>query len=180
VAALQGRLGELGYWLGDAPGTFGATTAQAVMAFQKVEGLGRDGVAGPITVEHLAGATRPRPRGVDVAGRSVEIDLDRQVVLLVEGGETTTVLNTSTGRSGLRTPQGRFTVTREIDGIRKAPLGDLYRPKYFHKGIALHGSPSIPGQPASHGCARLHDDAMDLLWSDDLVPVGTPVWVYAA
>ena len=67
---------------------------------------------------------------------------------------------------------------RQIDGLREAPLGTLWRPKYFNGGIAIHGSPSIPGQPASHGCARLHDAAMDLLWDDDLVPVGTPVWVY--
>jgi N-acetylmuramoyl-L-alanine amidase len=42
----------------------------------------------------------------------------------------------------------------------------------------VHGSPSIPGQPASHGCARLHDAAVDLLWAEGLMPVGTPVWVY--
>lgn len=41
-----------------------------------------------------------------------------------------------------------------------------------------HGSPSIPGHPASPACARLHDEAMDLRWDDDLVPVGAPVWVH--
>ena len=73
---------------------------------------------------------------------------------------------------------GDVLVTREIDGVREAPLGDLYRPKYFNGGIAVHGSPSIPGRPASHGCARLHDAAMDLLWAEGLMPVGTPVWVH--
>lgn len=69
-------------------------------------------------------------------------------------------------------------ITRQIDGMRHAPLGDLYRPKYFNGGIALHGSTSIPGHPASHGCTRLHNDAVDHLWAADLAPVGTPVWVY--
>ncbi len=66
---------------------------------------------------------------------------------------------------------------REIDGVRRAPLGDLYRPKYFHGGVAVHGSPSIPGYPASHGCARLSNPAMDLLWDSGLVELGTSVRV---
>src|SRR5690606_3524543 len=45
VLALQERLVELGYWLGEPDGTYGQLARQAVMAFQKVEGLGRDGVA---------------------------------------------------------------------------------------------------------------------------------------
>ena len=36
--------------------------------------------------------------------------------------------------------------------MRRAPLGDLWRPKYFRGGIAIHGAASIPG-PA--GVARL-------------------------
>ncbi len=80
--------------------------------------------------------------------------------------------------SGWRTPAGRFQITRQIDGVREAPLGDLYRPKYFSRGIAFHGSPSIPGHPASHGCTRLHDDAVDFIWANGLAPIGTPVWVY--
>jgi len=29
---------------------------------------------------------------------------------------------------------------------------------FFHGGFALHGSPSVPGYNASHGCVRLFDD----------------------
>ncbi len=93
VAALQGRLVELGYWLGEADGNYGQLTRQAVMAFQKVEGLGRDGVAGPVTQERLAVAGRPAPRG----GGGLEIDLERQVIFVVDGGQVAWVLNTSTG-----------------------------------------------------------------------------------
>ena len=56
VLALQQRLVELGYWLGSADGNYGQLTRQAVMAFQKAEGLGRDGVAGPVTQGRLAAA----------------------------------------------------------------------------------------------------------------------------
>lgn len=187
VAALQARLDALGYWLGVADGRYGQLTRQAVMAFQKAEGLGRDGVAGPATRAALATAGRPAPR--DPSGDHLEIDLARQILLVVRGGQTTMVLNTSTGNgeayarpSGgtgvATTPTGRFAIEREIDGLREAPLGTLYRPKYFVGGIAIHGSGSIPATPASHGCARLTNAAMDVLWSAGIAPLGTPVLVY--
>lgn len=174
VAALQGRLLALGFWVPAADGDYGSVTQQAVMAFQKHAGLSRDGIAGPATLAALE--TTP-PVAAREGDDHVEIDLERQLLIVVRDGRTL-AFNTSTGMEGWRTPPGRFTVQREIDGVREAPLGDLYRPKYFNAGIAAHGSPSIPGRPASHGCARLHDRVMDLLWSDGLMPIGTPVWVY--
>jgi lipoprotein-anchoring transpeptidase ErfK/SrfK len=108
----------------------------------------------------------------------IEIDLERQLLLVVRGGLVTHVLNTSTGRSGWRTPPGDFAIDRQIDAWRHAPLGDLYRPKYFNDGIAVHGATSIPGQPASHGCTRVSIAAMDMLWSSGLAEVGTRVVVY--
>ncbi len=187
VAALQARLDELGYWHGDSDGRYGQLTRQAVMAFQKAEGLGRDGVAGPATQAALAAAARPAPQ--EPAGDHVEIDLARQILLVVEGGQTRWVLNTSTGNgeayahpsggTGVAvTPTGRFTIEREIDGLREAPLGPLYRPKYFTGGIAIHGAGSIPATPASHGCARVTNAAMDLLWGSGVTALGTPVLVY--
>jgi lipoprotein-anchoring transpeptidase ErfK/SrfK len=187
VAALQARLVELGYWLGTPDGTYGQLTRQAVMAFQKAQGLGRDGVAGPATLAALPSATRPAPR--EPGGSHLEIDLDRQLLLVVQDGQTLWALNTSTGNGEAyaapgggaavaTTPRGSFTIQREIDGLREAPLGTLYRPKYFHGGIAIHGSGSIPAQPASHGCARLTNAAMDLLWSSGVAALGAPVLVY--
>jgi peptidoglycan hydrolase-like protein with peptidoglycan-binding domain len=187
IAALQVRLDELGYWHGASDGRYGHLTRQAVMAFQKAEGLGRDGAAGGATLAALATASRPAPR--DPTGDHVEIDLTRQILLVVAGGQTKWVLNTSTGngeaypspRGGTAvatTPIGRFQVEREIDGLREAPLGTLYRPKYFKGGIAIHGSGSIPAEPASHGCARVTNAAMDLLWSSGVTRIGALVLVY--
>ncbi len=175
VLAIQVRLVELGYWLPAADGSYGFLTSQAVMAFQKYEGLSRDGIAGPQTLAALetAGSATPRNPG----GSHVEIDLERQVMFVVRDGSSLT-FNTSTGRSGWRTPAGEFTVSREIDGMRHAELGDLWRPKYFNGGIAMHGSGSIPGHAASHGCARLANGAIDFIWDTGLVPKGTPVSVY--
>jgi hypothetical protein len=187
VSALQARLDELGYWLGTPDGTYGQLTRQAVMAFQKAQGLGRDGVAGADTLAALQAAERPAPR--DPSGSHLEIDLDRQLLLVVEDGQTRWAFNTSTGNGEAYaapgggtavagTPRGTFSILREIDGLREAPLGTLYRPKYFHGGIAIHGAGNIPAHPASHGCARVTNSAMDLLWSSGVTALGTPVLVY--
>ena len=70
MPALQQRLVDLGYWMGEPDGNYGQLTRQAVMAFQKVEGLSRDGVAGPITQAQLAVAARP-VRTAAAASRSI-------------------------------------------------------------------------------------------------------------
>ena len=69
-----------------------------------------------------------RPKAT-IGGNGVEIDLDRQILLVVRGGSVRTILNTSTGSgeeytstSGNRaiavTPRGSYTVYRCRDGPR--------------------------------------------------------------
>ena len=185
VLELQERLTALGYWLGEPDGVFGSLTQQAVFALQKAAGIRRDGVVGPRTRAALADGIRPRPT---LTGNGVEIDLERQLLLVVRGGEVRTVLNTSTGngeeytstsgnQAWATTPKGRFTVYRAVDGPLTNSLGELWRPRFFHRGIAVHGSGSIPPWPASHGCARLSNAAIDMIWARDLMPVGSRVVV---
>lgn len=186
VSALQQRLTELGYWNGKADGSFGSLTQQAVFALQKAAGLGRDGVVGPKTQKALEQGVRPKARST--SGHVIEISLKRQLLMVVDDGTVSQVFNTSTGsmehyqQNGetylADTPSGKFRVSRQIDGWRDAPLGLLWRPKYFNGGIAVHGSHSVPPYPASHGCARLSIAAMNHLWSSDRMPVRTRVWVY--
>ena len=57
VTAMQKRLIELGYLTGEADGVYGRGTADAVYIFQKNNGLGRDGVAGPATLSLLYSST---------------------------------------------------------------------------------------------------------------------------
>lgn len=186
VVALQQRLTELGYWNGKADGTFGGQTQQAVYALQKAAGLSRDGVVGPKTQQALTKGVRPKARST--SGRVIEINLKRQLLMLVDDGTISQVFNTSTGsmehyeQKGetylADTPSGKFRVSRQIDGWRHAPLGLLWRPKYFNGGIAVHGANSVPPYPASHGCARLSISAMNWLWNNDEIPIDTKVWVY--
>lgn len=49
VTKLQTRLQELGYYAGEIDGQFGPGTREAVIAFQKLNGLDADGLAGEET-----------------------------------------------------------------------------------------------------------------------------------
>ncbi|GAA1251827.1 L,D-transpeptidase family protein [Janibacter melonis] len=188
VKSLQTKLRANGYWCKGANGVYDSSTQQAVMALQKMRGLSRDGVCGPNTWKAVDTIYRPVSR--TRSGNIMEINKGRQVILFVRAGKVKWVFNTSTGNgerywssaSGrylyATTPSGRFAFQRAIDGMRRAPLGNLWRPRYFNGGIAIHGSPSIPGYPASHGCARLDNKAIDYIWSANLAPIGSRVWVY--
>jgi peptidoglycan hydrolase-like protein with peptidoglycan-binding domain len=187
VLALQQRLRDLGYWLGEPDGTYGLLTTQAVLALQGVAGIDRDGRTGPQTRAALEAGTRYQPRSA--SGAVTEIDRDQGVIAFVRDGAVELVLHTSTGTfetytSGGRelvadTPAGEYAVTwAHSDGWREGQLGRLYRPRYFHPdGIAVHGYTSVPAFPASHGCARVTVAAMDMIWARDLMPKGSAVVV---
>jgi peptidoglycan hydrolase-like protein with peptidoglycan-binding domain len=186
VAQLQRRLRSLGYWLAAVDGSYGYTTEQAVTAFQKVEGLSFDGVAGPATRAALAEAGRP---STSASGDLIEVDKARQVLFVVRDGDVAWTLNVSTGTEKpyyvngrmemADTPEGRFKVSWVVDGVDVGELGALYRPRYFHNdGIAVHGYHSVPPYPASHGCVRVTEAAMDWIWSNNLMPLGSTVWVH--
>jgi lipoprotein-anchoring transpeptidase ErfK/SrfK len=185
VRALQERLRYLKYWVGTVDGKFGNLTQQAVYAFQKVQGLTRDGIVGPAT---RAALRDPKPVGrKTTSGRAVEIDKKRQVLILIRDGKTKWIFNTSTGTEKpytyegrtymADTPVGKWRIFRQIKGWRDGELGHLYNPKYFHvDGIAIHGYTSVPPYPASHGCARVTIEASNFLW--DKIPLETRVWIY--
>jgi lipoprotein-anchoring transpeptidase ErfK/SrfK len=100
--------------------------------------------------------------------------------LVDESGNVTHILPVSTGndkkyvsrgkQQTANTPRGDYKITRQIAGVRHAPLGDLYYPNYFLGGWAIHGSTSIPFLPASHGCVRIPnfaaEDFSHLVWVD--------------
>jgi N-acetylmuramoyl-L-alanine amidase len=77
-----------------------------------------------------------------------------------------------------RTPEGSFRIERTIDGWRENDLGVLWRPAYFSGGYALHGSPSVPPFPASHGCVRVTITAINHLFPR--IVVGMALYVYGA
>jgi hypothetical protein len=175
VTQLQRRLVALRYDAGPVDGVFGSQTFHGVVAFQKVNGLARDGIVGPRTWAALAHPVVPRPRRL-LSGTSVEVNLTRQVVYLARQGVVVRILDASTGKASTPTPTGRFSILRRIDGWRQSPLGLMWRPNYFYRGYALHGSTSVPAYPASHGCVRVTIPAMNRLWPS--LRIGMPVTLY--
>lgn len=187
VVTLQKRLAALHYFdVGPADGVFGANTYHAVVAFQKVQGLARDGIVGPATSARLARPYVPAPR-YRLATSSVEVNLAKQVVYYVRGGTIQRIIDASTGSGAWYysqgrwaraiTPTGRFRIYwRYSNGWQSGPLGSLYRPNYFYRGYALHGMTSVPAYPASHGCVRMTVSTMDRMWSS--LWVGMPVAIY--
>lgn len=190
VTDLQRRLRDAGYWVGTIDGRYGTLTHHAVLALQKAHGRPRNGAYDEATRALLeSNPPRPRPRSGGGSGLVYEIDLDRQILMLVRNGQVEWIFNTSTGHGQVYTFEGstfratttvgRHRVVRQIDGLREAPRGRLWRPKYYdnNRGIAIHGSTSVPEYPASSGCVRLSYAAMDFLWSLD-PSTGAGVWVY--
>jgi peptidoglycan hydrolase-like protein with peptidoglycan-binding domain len=187
VTDLQMRLEALGFWTGGVNGSYGPLTQQAVWAFQKANNLNRSGVVDPATRVAFRTARRPVPR--TTSGYTIEVDKARQIVIVARDGRAQYVLNTSTGTErpytfeGVQymadTPPGHWRVTNQVDGYKTGALGTLYRPKYFHPdGIAFHGYTSVPPTPASHGCVRLTNAAINWVWDNNIIPIGTDVWVY--
>jgi peptidoglycan hydrolase-like protein with peptidoglycan-binding domain len=186
VQALQKRLSELGYWLGDVDGRFGPLTQQAVYALQKTARITRDGIVGPNTLRALEQGVRPSAS----IGTGIEVDLGRQVLLVVRGGKVTLALNTSTGNGEpytttfgtpaiAHTPTGTYTFQRRVDGMAESSLGKLWRPVFFTStGYAVHGSSSVPPWPASHGCVRVSNAAIDMIWARGLAPIGSTITIH--
>ena len=122
-------------------------------------------MATPDVTNALATAKLPDPLKPDGGPTRVEIDLGRQVLFLYVNGALNKILPVSTGtgkrycdegKCGIATtPKGSFRIERRISGWRKSDLGRLYNPLYFTGGIAIHGFPSVPPTPASHGCVRI-------------------------
>jgi L,D-transpeptidase catalytic domain/Putative peptidoglycan binding domain len=179
------RLWNLGYWGGPVDGKFDSDSRHALIAFQKVERRPRTGKLTSDELNALRAATRPQPRHGHYP--HVEIDLERQVLFVVdESGEITRILPVATGNGQLymdhgqihraRTPTGSFKVLRKIKGWRLSSLGLMYYPNYIFNGIAIHGSFSIPTNPASHGCIRVPLFAAKELSS--LLPIGIDVLIY--
>jgi peptidoglycan hydrolase-like protein with peptidoglycan-binding domain len=195
TTTVQMRLNQLGFWTQTTNGKYDFSTTQAVMAFQKYLGLPRNGRVDATTAAFLQNFNE-RAHGQSDNGSLVEVDKGKQLLFLVVDGQTTYAFNTSTG-SGIPytaknkndptkietgdavTPNGLFKVYRQRpDGWWDGDLGKIYRPKYFRGGVAIHGMTSIPSYPASHGCVRLSTMAMDFIWDQNLIPMGTPVWVH--
>ncbi|MBO0857386.1 MAG: L,D-transpeptidase [Chloracidobacterium sp.] len=187
ISEARELLDRLGYWVHlDVAGN-DVSLRHALIAFQKIEGRRLTGVLTLEELEYLRVAEIPPV--LETGYPHIEIDLHRQVLFVVDfAGVPLRILPISSGsgefftEGGVTrraiTPTGRFKVYRKIEGWRKSPLGLLYYPNYIYGGIAIHGNPSVPVHPASHGCIRIPMFASREF--SEIATIGTAVIVYGS
>ena len=184
IKETEQRLSDLGYWTGAVDGRFDPATRSALIAFQKWEGRP---ITGQLTLDELeAIRVSASPIARELGYAHVEVDIDRQVLLLVNDEGSVKVLPTSTGNdkpfmnegqeSIAYTPRGRFIVYDKTFGWENGDLGSVYYANYISGGVAIHGYRSVPTVPASHGCIRIPMFAAREV--SRLMKVGTIVLVY--
>ena len=171
VNALEERLDDLDYHIPRPNRRYDNRTADAVLAFHKVQGMNRVRNVSKRTWKRLANPRIPRPRAA-LPQFHVEIDQSKQVLYVVRDGEVDDIVHTSTGAGGA-TRDGVFHVHRKIAGFSP---NRLYYPSYFDGTRAVHGWPEVPSYPASHGCSRVPYWTAKFLFR--LMHYGTEVRVY--
>jgi hypothetical protein len=152
VNFLQHRLRDLRY-LVSRSGVYDGATSRAVLAYRKVNRMERRYSANRTIFERLA-----RKRGKFQVkyprhGKHLEADLTRQVLAMIDSkGKVFRVLITASGTSATPTVRGSFRIYSKTPGVNS--LGMVHS-MYFFGGYAIHGYPSVPTGPASHGCLRI-------------------------
>lgn len=184
VLNAQIQLANKGFYRGSLDGTYGAQTAQAVMALHKYLGLERTNRWQTEDWQYLR-MLDPIKAETESTSK-VEVDLTRQLlfyqgrdrleIIPISSGNGKTYTNKTGGKSRARTPTGKFRFYYHINGLRRSYLGSLWRPWYFRGGYAIHGSASVPAYPASHGCIRVPN--WEANWLHDHLEIGMGVHIY--
>ncbi len=153
---VEQKLAALKYDVGPADGNIDAQAQSAIMAFQKVSHLPRTGeLTNEVASQIMATNSTPGPLAPNGEPHRVEVSLANQVLFLYQGGTLTKILPVATGTSATPTPTGTFRFYRSDLGWHTSRLGRLHNAQYFVGGYAIHGSMSVPAEPASHGCIRI-------------------------
>lgn len=172
VKTLNALLDNLGY-VNNGGSTYTDSTGRAVLAYRKVNGMARKEKATGSIFKKLArgkGGFKLKHPG---AGKHVEADLSKQVMVLADHGEVDEIYPISSGAPATPTIQGKFRFYRKDAGYNSE---GMYYSVYFIRGYATHGYASVPTYPASHGCLRnpIPDSVHIYNWID----IGDPIYVY--
>jgi hypothetical protein len=172
VLLMQRRLQQLGYST-SLSGTFDGHTSYAVLAFRKVNLMGKSSYANQRVFDMLLrnrGAFRLRFRG---PARHVEFDWSRQVLVIARNGRPWRTHHASSGKPSTPTVFGTFRFYRKQPGTNSHGMVDS---NYFIGGYAIHGYPSVPLYPASHGCIRV--PIPQAAGIDRAIALGDTIYVY--
>jgi hypothetical protein len=172
VLLMQRMLQRLGYST-SVSGYFDSHTWYAVLAFRKTNQMGASGYAGQAVFAKLfrrRGAFRLRHRS---PARHVEFDWSRQVLVLARGGRPWRAFHASSGKASTPTVFGTFRFYRKQPGVNSK---GMLHSNYFIGGYAIHGYPSVPLYPASHGCIRVPNSSAAGI--DRAISLGDTIYVY--
>jgi lipoprotein-anchoring transpeptidase ErfK/SrfK len=128
--------------------------------------------AGPFAGTLFASLSSP---GVPDTGRPhallARVDLSEQKMRVYVDDRLTDTFAVSTGRGRYHTPTGNWRAQWLSPHHRSKKYHNAPMPwsVFFYKGYAIHGTTDVSrlGQPASHGCVRLHPDNAKIFY--DLV-----------
>jgi N-acetylmuramoyl-L-alanine amidase len=153
--------------------TYSSRTGRAVMAFRKVNGMERNFQATPEIFQTLAAGNGSFKLNYPNAGRHVEVDISKQVMVLADNGKPIHTFHVSTGNAATPSDQGGYTFYRREPGFNNV---GMYYSVYYNGGEAIHGYHSVPPYPASHGCIR--NPIPDSIFIYNWVELGMKIWVY--
>jgi lipoprotein-anchoring transpeptidase ErfK/SrfK len=172
IALLKQGLRALGYQAGNGPSVTDKM-GRELLAFRKVNEMERVYTPSHHIYEMVfagQGAFRLRyPK----AGKHVEADLSKQVVVLANNGAPVATYPTSSGKPSTPTVLGHYHFYLKAPGTNAK---GMFMSNYFTGGYAIHGYPDVPTYNASHGCLRISNaDAVSVFNQIDL---GESIWVY--
>jgi lipoprotein-anchoring transpeptidase ErfK/SrfK len=173
VRLLQEGLRALAY-VTPVNGSYDDATGRAVLAFRKVNRMARVETPSTAIFKKLfrgkGGFTLKHPG----AGRHVEFDWARQVLVFAQGGKAIRIYHASSGKPSTPTVFGTFHFYSKTPGTNAKGMVDS---NYFIRGYAVHGYADVPPLAASHGCIRvpIPDAASIFNW----IQLGETIFVYA-
>ena len=108
------------------------------------------------------------------AGKHVEFDWSRQVLVFARHRKVVRIYHASSGKPSTPTVFGTFHFYSKTPGTNAKGMVDS---NYFIRGYAVHGYFDVPPYAASHGCIRvpIPDAASIYAWID----LGDPIFVYS-
>jgi hypothetical protein len=152
---------------------YGQKTGFAVMAFRKVNGMKRTFNASRGIFKKLADGRGSFHLKYPGAGKHVEVDISRQVMVLANHGKPQYTFHVATGAPATPTIRGHYHFYSRQPGFNSV---GMYYSVYWHGGYAIHGYHSVPPYPASHGCVR--NPIPESIFIYDWVKIGMSIYVY--